>query len=325
MKIGVWDIMYNDYDVIYKSNLNEYLVIWIAFSVIAFLLLLLTFFALSKIFKKANHSGIAAWIPIYNAYLLTEIANMPVVYFIFMFIPVLNIYSLYKINQSLAGLFKKSKLFGYGLLLFPFIYYPILAFSDSEYIGINLFGLQGTTTVEDIPIIDENKNQEIEVNVNDSIDLATPSANISLGGGKYQKDYASNLVDVDRSQVLNKVEAEKAAKLNPIPRENKFISNNIPNNVVAPQPAMPNKNDMFSVPFIDANPSGDPMVQQPIINNQPDVVIPGPVIPTENVSNSTSNSSLSSVDQSTGFSVCPNCGTRVSDGAKVCFICGQPL
>ena len=160
-----------DGDVVYTSNLNEFLAIWIGLGIIAFGLMLLTIFSMSKVYKKANRSGIAPWIPIYNIYLLVEIANLPLLYFLLTFVPIVNFYALYKINISVAALFKKSHMFGLGLFFLPFIFYPILAFSDSEYIGINIFALQGTTTVEDIPIIDANKNKEIEVKVNDNVDV----------------------------------------------------------------------------------------------------------------------------------------------------------
>jgi hypothetical protein len=37
---------------------------------------------------------------------------------------------------QLAKVFGKGTGFGFGLLLLPFIFYPILAFGKSEYVGV---------------------------------------------------------------------------------------------------------------------------------------------------------------------------------------------
>ena len=304
--------MYNDYEVIYKSNINEYLIYWIILGIIGIAIILFMFFSLSKVYKKANRSGLAPWIPIYNAYLLVEIANLSMSYFILLLIPFINILAIFKISMNIAKLFKRSTAFGYGLFFLPFIFYPILAFNDSEYIGINLFALQGKTTVEDIPVIDENKNKEIEVKVNEDIDIASRNINISIGGGKYQKDYTANLVDVDRDKVLNKAEAELKVKNNP---SNIFINNELINKVEeAVVKEEKNNNDIFSVPFINNQ-------QQPVdnINKTSDNVN------NTNVTAGNNNEEIASLKTDGKYNVCPNCGTRVSEGAKICFICGQTL
>ena len=298
--------MYDDYDIVYKSNLNEFLIIWIGLGILAIALAIFTIFSMSKVYKKANRSGIAPWIPIYNIYLLVEIANLPMSYFLLSLIPIVNLYALYKINVSVATLFKKSHAFGVGLFLLPFIFYPILAFSDSEYIGINLFALQGTTTVEDIPVIDENKNKEIEVNVNDNVDVSSRNINISIGGGKYQKEYTANLVDVDREKVVNKVVAEKEAKAN---RTNRFINDQIINETPQETVKDTSGNYLFNVPFIGNEPKSDEKIN-PALNA---------------INKAVANNSGSTTNASGEYKLCPNCGTRVSDGSKICLVCGQKL
>lgn len=307
--------MYDDYKVVYKSNLNEFFIIWLILGVIGIFLLIFTIFSLSKVYKKANRSGIAPWIPIYNVYLLVEIANLPILYFFLLLIPIANIYAMYKISISIATLFKKNKLFGLGLFFLPFIFYPILAFSDSEYIGINLFALQGSTTVEDIPIIDENKQKEITVEENSNIDVASRNINISIGGGRYQKDYVNNLADVDREKVLNKVVAEKEAKKNP--SERIFINNELVNELKVEQPENTN-NDLFSVPFINTEPTEEKIEESENNVN----TINGVAIS----SRSESITSEKVAPNANGeYNTCPNCGTRVGENAKICFVCGHPL
>lgn len=205
--------MYNDYPAIYETNLNEYLIYWIIFGIVAVILTILVLLSLSKIFKKANRSGLIAWIPIYNLYTLTEICNLPKYYIILLLIPIVNIIFIIRLSSTLAKLFKKSDLFGIGLALFPFIYYPILAFSDSEYIGINLVAMEGTTTIEEIPVIDENKIKT-EVEVNDKVDEKLKKVDISIGGGMYQKGYTSNLKSADSNQTLYKNKKQPVKEVN---------------------------------------------------------------------------------------------------------------
>ena len=301
--------MYKDYDVIYKSNLNEYLILWIILGILGVLLILFTIFSASKVYKKANRSGLAPWVPFYNIYLLVEIANLPKGYFFLSLIPIINLYAFYKINIELAKLFKKDKSFGYGLFILPFIFYPILAFSDSEYIGINIVAIEGSTTVEDIPIIDDIKQKEITVEENSNIDIASRNINISIGGGKYQKDYVSNLAEVDSTKVLNKVEKELEDKRK---STGMFINNERFDEIANKASILDEKTeskDLFSVPFI---------------SNEKDINIEN------NMVNNVSTISNQSVEQTQTnsndkYNLCPNCGTRVSDGAKICFVCGQSL
>lgn len=300
--------MYKDYEVVYKSNLNEFLILWVILGVMVVLLVLFTIFSASKVYKKANRSGIAPWIPIYNIYLLVEIANLSKGYFWLSLIPIINLYAFYKINIEVAKLFKKSKTFGIGLFLLPIIFYPILAFNDSEYIGINIVAMEGTTTVEDIPVIDEIKQKEITVEENSNIDVASSNINISIGGGKYQKDYVNNLADVDRTKVLNKAQVELEDKR----KSNGMFINNERFNEIANNALMEEEKkepgDIFSVPFINTEEN------QNTADNESNAIKEGAI-----------NNETQTTSSQNQYRLCPNCGTRVSDNVNVCFVCGQPL
>lgn len=190
--------MYDDYPTIYHSEvagIEKYVVLFIG--LVLAILLVLYLLGLSRVFKKVNRSAISAWIPIYNLYTLVEICNLPKIYTLYFFIPFVNIFYILKTNIQLAVLFRKSKLFGLGLALLPFIYYMILAFSDSEYIGINLVAMEGKTTVEKIREVDDNKVNEIEKKVNDMEDLRSNRMNVSIGGGRYQKSYKESMLQVE--------------------------------------------------------------------------------------------------------------------------------
>src|SRR5436305_8721961 len=86
-----------------------------------------------KIFTKAGKPGWAAIIPIYNLIVLLEIAGKPLWWFILMLIPFVNIVVFIMVLVSIARNFGKGAGFAIGMLLLPFIFYPMLGFGDARY------------------------------------------------------------------------------------------------------------------------------------------------------------------------------------------------
>lgn len=94
---------------------------------------LLFFVSLWKIFKKAGFSGFTSLIPIYNTYIVFKIIGHPSWNWSVLFPPVFAI--LWIVAQfKLAEKFGKGTGFGLGIFFFPYIFYPILAFGDAEYV-----------------------------------------------------------------------------------------------------------------------------------------------------------------------------------------------
>ncbi len=88
-----------------------------------------------KTFEKAGHPGWAAIVPIYNIYILTQIAGKPAWWIILFFIPIVSLIAVILIGIAVAQNFGKGAGFGIGLGLLPFIFYPLLGFGDAEYQG----------------------------------------------------------------------------------------------------------------------------------------------------------------------------------------------
>jgi hypothetical protein len=88
-----------------------------------------------KLFEKAGVAGWKCLIPIYNMYLLFLIAGKPGWWLILMLIPLVSIVVYLLAMLSLAGRFSKGPVYGVGLFLLPFIFFPLLAFDGSEYSG----------------------------------------------------------------------------------------------------------------------------------------------------------------------------------------------
>lgn len=101
--------------------------------IIQLAILVLMLVAMWKVFTKAGQPGWACIIPIYNIYILTKIAGKPGWWVLLMFVPVVNFIISILLSLALATNFGKSAGFAIGLLLLPFIFYPILAFGDAQY------------------------------------------------------------------------------------------------------------------------------------------------------------------------------------------------
>lgn len=105
-------------------------------AVFGFVVLVILIAAIWKIFEKAGKPGWAALIPFYNIIVILEIVGKPWWWlFAMIFVPLGNfIWGIWAINL-LAKSFGKNEGFTLGLILLPFIFYPILGFGNEEYQG----------------------------------------------------------------------------------------------------------------------------------------------------------------------------------------------
>jgi hypothetical protein len=85
------------------------------------------------VFTKAGQPGWACIVPIYNVIVLLQIARKPLWWIILMLIPLVNIVIGILVVIEIAKNFGKSAGFGIGLLVLPFVFYPILAWGDARY------------------------------------------------------------------------------------------------------------------------------------------------------------------------------------------------
>jgi ABC-type sulfate transport system permease subunit len=88
-----------------------------------------------KVFEKAGKPGWAAIIPIYNIIVLLEIIGKPIWWIILFFIPCVNFIVSILVALEVAKCFGKGAGFAIGLILLPFVFYPILGFGDARYVG----------------------------------------------------------------------------------------------------------------------------------------------------------------------------------------------
>jgi hypothetical protein len=106
-------------------------IVGFAFLAIAILVLV----SIWKVFVKAGQPGWASLIPIYNVFVLLKIAGRPGWWLLLFLIPLVNLAVALLVSVDIAKAFGKGAGFGIGLALLGFIFYPVLAFSDAEYVG----------------------------------------------------------------------------------------------------------------------------------------------------------------------------------------------
>lgn len=89
-----------------------------------------------KMFSKAGEPGWASIIPFYNAYVLFKITWGSGIKFLLLLIPIANFVVVIMTQIKLAKAFGKSTGFAVGLILLSPIFYVILGFDSSEYLGV---------------------------------------------------------------------------------------------------------------------------------------------------------------------------------------------
>lgn len=87
-----------------------------------------------KIFSKAGQPGWACLVPIYNIFVLLKIVGKPGWWFVLLLIPIVNFIILILMQVELAKAFGKDGGFAAGLILLPFVFLPMLAFGDAQYV-----------------------------------------------------------------------------------------------------------------------------------------------------------------------------------------------
>ena len=87
------------------------------------------------IFQKAGQPLWAGFVPIYSTYMTLKIIGRPWWWLLLLLIPIVNLVLWIIIYLDLARSFGKGAGFGLGLIFLWFIFIPILAFSNAQYLG----------------------------------------------------------------------------------------------------------------------------------------------------------------------------------------------
>ena len=129
-----------------------------------------------RIFKKASKGERTAFYPFVNLFTMLEVTDISLFFGILLFVPGINVIILAWMSYKLGYVFNTGFLFRIGLVLLPFLFYPILAFSDKSYKltdeeyfkaldNTNGKSLMIETPEEkiEVPVVDDNDEPEEEV------------------------------------------------------------------------------------------------------------------------------------------------------------------
>ena len=108
------------------------------FWIIAIALLVLTYVAKWKLFKKANIDAWEALIPVHNDIVELKLSGVKTYWYFLNLIVLCGIGPLVFLfwkSIALSKAFGKGTGFGVLLAFFPFVCYPILAFGSAQYVG----------------------------------------------------------------------------------------------------------------------------------------------------------------------------------------------
>jgi hypothetical protein len=103
--------------------------------VIELAIFVLMFAGIWKAFVKAGEPGWAAIVPIYNAIVMLKIAGKPIWWIILLIIPCISIIFGILVAFAVAKAYGKGAGYAIGLILLPFIFWPLLGFGDARYVG----------------------------------------------------------------------------------------------------------------------------------------------------------------------------------------------
>lgn len=105
--------------------------------------------SLWKIFKKAGKPGWASIVPIYNIYIMCEIAEKEWWYILLLCVPFVNIYAMIVLYNGMAKRFGKGGGFVVGMILLPVVFFPMLAFGKDATIVNNHSNISNENNMAD--------------------------------------------------------------------------------------------------------------------------------------------------------------------------------
>lgn len=219
---------------------------WLLSMVVCILMIV----SLWKIFKKAGKPGWASIVPIYNVYIMCEIAEKQWWYILLLCIPFVNIYATVVLYNGIAKKFGKSGGFVVGMVLLPIVFFPMLAFGKNA------------------TIVNNHPNISNENNMADNTLGANASAVPNMNG---QTAMTANEMAIENNPVMNEQVMSNpvgSAAFDNISTESGLNSQNNQNIPAMDEPVMPQSNDNVASPTF--NNIAQDNVQKPVMPNTMD-------------------------------------------------------
>jgi hypothetical protein len=93
------------------------------------------FIGMWKAYEKAGEEGWTAIVPIYNVMVMARIVGREETWGLLTLIPVAGIYFFFVLSIEFCDKFGKEAGFAVGLVLLPFIFWPMLGFGSARFRG----------------------------------------------------------------------------------------------------------------------------------------------------------------------------------------------
>ncbi len=124
-----------DYSSDYSGGASIFAGVFFTFFIISLGISIISIIGMWKAFEKAGKPGWAALIPIYNIYIMIEIVGKPTIWLLWCIIPCVSIVFAVWLTNLISKSYGKEEGFTVGLIFLPFIFWPILGFGNSVYVG----------------------------------------------------------------------------------------------------------------------------------------------------------------------------------------------
>ena len=193
-----------------------------------------------KIFKKAGHEGWKSLIPIYNMYIMCQIAGKEWWYLLFFLVPFANIYAMFVIYDGIAKRFGKTTGFTIGMMILPVIFLPILAFSKNDSFVNKEVNVGNSNSY----LSSESQNISTEENMSDVSEvIMNDDSSLTYDAPTFEND---NIQMNDFSSVnnMNSVNSMQIDNLNTMPNFNQIPNNNVQMNDFSSANNMNSANNM---------------------------------------------------------------------------------
>lgn len=168
-------------------------IIW-SFTLLRSILIML---AGKNIFKRASKNEKTALYPIINLFTMLEICDINTFWGILLFIPVVNIFVLFMMSFKLGVVFNTSIGFKIGLVVFPLMFYLLLAINNKPY---------KLSDEEYFKAMDKIRDKDINLMTDEEIRQQTENL------PKEEKEDVDSIFK-SNIQLMEQVEPYKAAKI----------------------------------------------------------------------------------------------------------------
>lgn len=199
------------------SSLATEDIVALIFVLVLLAVMILLVISIWKIFTKAGKPGWASLIPFYSTYVTCEIAGKEGWYMLLFFIPIVNFFATCSVFDGLSKNFGRTTGFTLGLIFFPIIFIPILAFSKDEIDEIDMKSMfQANPQVNTLNTLGSPVNISGEVKYN----------GMQSSSGIVNQNNAQTSVINKEDNLVNKPSMYEAPSFDEVPNDTSFISQN---------------------------------------------------------------------------------------------------